>query len=284
MLEENIQEFNYRIAWRSRNPRPGHHKSTMPGAGQEYRDRAPLLDYPDPRRLDLRHSLTDPFERLFVHVFNQFSAIPVYAIVDLSASMNFEGATDKLALMTEFLAALAFSASRTGDPFGVVGCGREPLPEFFLPATRNSDLALDMLRRLIRFVPEDKSAEGMQHAAPLLAHRKALVFLVSDFHFSDDQLRGIMASLARHELAPIVMWDSMEWLTHAPNGIAHVKDNETGRERTLWIRRATRERVRRSMEERRARLTRLFLSFHCEPFFLRDRVDTDELNRYFARR
>ena len=40
---------------------PAHHRSTRGDSGFEFRGHAPLLDAPDPRRLDLHASLRDPF-------------------------------------------------------------------------------------------------------------------------------------------------------------------------------------------------------------------------------
>ncbi|TAN51142.1 MAG: hypothetical protein EPN21_07340 [Methylococcaceae bacterium] len=49
----------YRVPWRYGGFRPGIHASRHAGSGQLFQRLAGLLDYPDPRRLDLRASLTD---------------------------------------------------------------------------------------------------------------------------------------------------------------------------------------------------------------------------------
>ena len=50
-----------------------------------------LQQYPDPRRLDLRASIIDPYKRWLVREFKQKSSVSVFAIVDLSASVRFNG-------------------------------------------------------------------------------------------------------------------------------------------------------------------------------------------------
>ena len=81
--------FNYHINWKSRGQHPGQHKSDQRGMGIEFAGHASLLDYPDPRRIDIRQTIRDPMEQIHVRIFNQRSATPVIIANDLSASMNF---------------------------------------------------------------------------------------------------------------------------------------------------------------------------------------------------
>lgn len=275
-------DFDYRLIWRSRYPRPGHHASTMAGAGHEFRARAPLLDAPDPRRLALRASLADPFGRLFVNLFNQYSAIPVYALVDDSASMDFEGVTSKRELRHHFLASLAMSAYRTGDPFGLAVCGARIERPSFIPATRNAALIEDQLAHLRDRPPTAPDAAGLRRAAGMIGRHRALVFLVSDFHLPAELLNGLLGDLARHEVVPIVLRDSAEGLARAGNGLVRMRDAETGRARTLWMRAGLRARAAQAARDHRQWLERLLTGHQRRPFFLEDTVDRDRLNRYFA--
>lgn len=279
----NPPEFDYRLLWRSRHPRPGHHRSTLAGSGQEYRARVPLLDAPDPRRLALRSSAADPFGRLYVHVFNQYSTVPVYALVDTSASMDFVGASDKPALVRQFLFALAFSAYRTGDPCGLIACGAQRDAIRFLPATRNSALVRAEIAAWAANAPSASDAGGLRGAAALLGRHRALVFLVSDFRWPAGLLDTMIADLARHEVVPLVVRDSAEDLSQAPFGLARIVDNETGAERTLWIRKRTRRAAASAAAAQRARLVRDLRRHHREPLFVEDVLDRDRLNRYFTR-
>jgi len=279
-----IRDFHYRTRWRSRFALPGHHPSSRAGAGFEYAASAPLLDYPDPRRLDLRRSVRDPFGQLYVRIYNQHSRVPVYALVDVSGSMGFEGAVSKLALLTEFLTVLAFSAGRTGDPMGVIGCADKVLPEYTLPATRNGEAARDVIGRLSRLRPTADGAQGLLDAAPLVGSRRCLVFIVSDFHFPLDFTRRLLRAYARHDIVPIVLWDSAEFRHPPAYGLARMRDSETGAERYLLLRPAIRARLIKAFEERRAALDRVFLGFGHTPYFLTDKLDCDDLNRFFMQR
>lgn len=83
------ETFDYHINWKSRGHHPGQHKSDQRGMGIEFAGHATLIDYPDPRRIDIRQTMRDPMEQIHVRIFNQRSATPVFIANDLSASMNF---------------------------------------------------------------------------------------------------------------------------------------------------------------------------------------------------
>lgn len=278
------REFHYRVRWRARHASPGHHKSSRSGAGHEYAVSAPLLDYPDPRRLDIRHSVRDPFGQLFVRKYNQHSVVPVYAVVDLTASMGFRGAASKLELIVEFLSILAFSAGRTGDPFGLLGCADKVLPDFLLPATRNGEAVREAVDRLNGYMPTAGGMHGLIEAAPLVGYRRSLVFVISDFHFPMDFTRGLLRAFARHDVVPIVMWDSAEYQNPPAFGIARIRDSETGAERYTLLRRAVRRRLRGVFERRRNALTAAFAEFGFQPYFLLDKIDCDHINQFLIER
>ncbi len=284
VADARIREFHYRIRWRSRHTVPGHHASSRAGAGDEYAASAPLLDYPDPRRLDVRRSVRDPFGQLFVRVYNQFSSTPVYALVDLSGSMAFKGAVSKLALMMDFVSVLAFSAGRTGDPFGLVAGADRVLSEFLLPATRNGEAVRETIHRMSRVRPTARGAQGLIDAAPLLGYRRSLVFIISDFHFSSVVTRRMLHAFARHDIVPVVIWDSMEFRRPPTYGLARVRDSETGIERYLLLRRSIRNRLIKTFAARREALDRLFLEFAHKAYFLLDKLDCDDINRFLMER
>ncbi|HEY9215796.1 MAG TPA: DUF58 domain-containing protein, partial [Ancylobacter sp.] len=123
--DEGPRDLPYRVSWRARTVHAGAHRGRPLGAGGLFRDVATLLEWPDPRRLDLRASVRDPFEQLYVRRFEQKTAITVYALIDVSASMSFRGNMHKLEVAAAICAALAASARRIGDRFGLIGCDRE---------------------------------------------------------------------------------------------------------------------------------------------------------------
>ncbi|MGH8558946.1 MAG: DUF58 domain-containing protein [Methylococcales bacterium] len=277
---ETLSEFHYRVSWRSHSAIPGSHSSTQYGGGFEFHGHAPLIAHPDPRNLDIHASLNDPFGQFVVRTFRQQSAIPVYVIGDLSASMGFKGAGNKHETLAWFSACAAHSAFRTGDPFGFIGCGESIDPNFLIPLRRYKGIARDLWERLKNHIPKDHSARGLLESPALLARKKSLIFLVSDFHFPLATLKQLLQNLDTHDVVPVVLRDSRE--EHYPDwGLMRLKDSETGRSRFLILRPGLREKIRKTFEQRRDAIAKLCTQFGREPYFVTDLFDPENLTRYF---
>lgn len=273
-------EFHYRMPGRASGARPGTHRSRQAGEGQRFRQLAPFLAHPDPRRLDLRASLTDPFETWRVRLYEQRSAIPVYALADLSGSMDFRGAHPKITVLADFIIGLAASVHRSGDALGLVAAAEQICPEFCLPLSRLPGPAFRLAARLRRFHPRGTGCRGLIRAGSLLPARRCLVFLLSDFHWPLSQVRDILAGLSRHDVAPVVLWDEGEALPTG-SGIARLADLEGSGQRLMLLRPALRERLADNLRQRRERLVLLFRQFGREPLFLTQGFDADRVTRYF---
>jgi len=275
-----VEEFHYQVPWRTRASHPGHHRGTSAGGGFEFRGHASLLDAPDPRRVDVQASMRHPFEEIVMRIYTQRSAIPVYLIADLSASMGFEGYSRKLDVLSDFSASLVYSAYRTGDPFAFIGCDSVVRRDYFQPLSRSKTAGHHISVRLRDLIPDACNARGMLEAPALIGKSRSLVFLCSDFHFSRELTGQILTALAYHSVVPIVLWDSME-ITVPATGIAACREEETGRRRTVWLRASYRQRVRKAFAERRQNLVDYFLAFGLTPLFILDRFDAGEVTRYF---
>lgn len=274
-----VQEFHYRMPWRARGLRPGHHLSTQAGGGYEFRGYAPLLRAPDPRRFDIHASLRDPFEQILMRVHTQRSAAPVFAIADLSASMGFRGR--KRAMLADFVESLGYSAYRTGDPFAFIGCDSVVRSEFLRPLTRVKAAGQAIGIRLRAFTPTGRDSRGLLDAVRFLSRARALVFLVSDYHFSLELLNQVLDSLSRHAVVPVVMWDTAEHEL-PPFGLTHLRDVETGRDRTLWLRPTLKMRIRATFMRRRQELVECFGAHALRPLFMSDRFEAEALTRHFC--
>jgi len=260
---------------------PGHHAGMQPGGGFEFAGHIPLINHPDPRHLDVRATLADPFGELKVRSFRQRAAIPVYLLADLSASMGFHGQTRKTAALATFTAAAAYSAYRTGDPFGFIGCDGAIRWDLSLPLRWHRGMAMELHHRLLNFRPVASTSSGLVEAAPHLGRQRALVFLVSDFHFPLAKAEEILDAFLHHDLVPVVLWDSAEFERLPAWGLVELQDPETGERRRLFLRPGLRARIRERFAERRAELTHLCVRYGREPFFILDRFDADAMTRYF---
>lgn len=277
----STEEFHYRVPWRARGAFAGQHRSHSRGDGFEFRGHAPLLQVGDPRRYDARASLRDPLERLLVRVHEQTSSIPVVALLDVSASMGFRGRACKQDMMADFVESLGYSVYRTGDSFSAIACDAGIREDLMQPRSRARGAGHEMASRLRGCPFEGTSADGLLEAARLLGSRRALVFLVSDFHLPLPLIESVMGALARHSVVPVVLVDSAEFAPSAGAWLIRVADPETGAERTLFMRPALRERLRVRFEERRTALGTLFERHAATPLWLVDRFRADQVTQYF---
>jgi hypothetical protein len=283
LAETNLKEFAYRIAQPALGHFPGHHRSRSGDSGHEFRGHVPLHDAPDVRRLDLHASLRDPMQQWLARVASERKAVPVYAVADLSASIGFVGERRKLDVLADFVQSLAWSAWRTGDPFGFVGCDTAVRSDWVQPPSRSRGAGQVLAQRLRAFEPAGRDALGLHGAHRWLRGRRALVFVLSDFHLPAAQIDALLLSLAHHEVVPVLLWDRAEFeppaRSHGRLGL--LQDAETGERRVLWLRRSVRERWHSLMAQRRDELAALFRRHRVRPLWLLDGFDADAVSAHF---
>lgn len=280
-MSQARKEFTYQIGWRSRGRHPGRHASAQRGLGMEFCGHAPLIAYPDPRRIDLRQTIRDPFDQVWVKIFNQKSSVPVFVACDLSGSMGFSGQMRKLEIASEIAASAAWSAFRVNDPFGFIGFDETVREEWMFKSSVKVHGAFDLAERLAAYRPSHAGAHGMQDMSRYLSRERSLVLLISDFHMPLEELESALNTMIRHHVVPIVLWDAAEYRNLPEFGVASVTDCESGARRTLFLRKDFRERIVQSFEDRRDALTKLFMRFDMPPLFIEDGFEADDLTEYF---
>jgi hypothetical protein len=276
----NALEINYRVFGRIDGHRPGAHRAKGTGEGFLFRHLVPFLARPDPRRLDLRASLADPFGGLKVRIQEQPATLKIYVLLDLSGSMGFRGEFPKAVVMAEFIEAMATSVHKQGDSLGVYGAAERLLPEFSFEPTRLPETAHSLAGRLRRAVPRGVGCRGMLSAVRRLPSRACLVFLISDFHMPLSQVRELLTGLSAHWVIPVVIWDGGEKIP-TPTGIARLVDAEDGGERLMLIRPGLRDRLTTHLNQRKERLGEVFLQQGYRPLILERGFSVPTVNRYF---
>ena len=114
-----------------------------------------------------------------------------------------------------------------------------------------------------------------------LIGKRALVFLVSDFHWPLDQLGPAFDMLAEASVIPVVVWDRAEVKPPDENGLLRVRDAENGGRRSLWMTPALRARWLQGVVDHRAALDAAFSSRGMRPFYMQDAFAPEQLSRYF---
>jgi hypothetical protein len=275
------REFHYRLPRRSGGWRPGSHPGSSLGAGQEFVSHVSLYDRPDPRRLDLRASLREVRGDWLVRVNRQRVSVPVHLIADVSTSMNFGAPRSKLRVVADFATALGQSAFRVGDALGMLAFDAHERSDLFMPALMSRGVGEVMASMLASCEGSAGSSAGLEEVALHLAGRHGLIFLASDFHWPLDRLGGVLDLLAHSYIVPLVIWDPAEMQPPKHDGLLPLRDVETGRRSTLWLRPNMRTRWHEAVARRRAELNALFSARGIRPFYISGEFDSEALSHYF---
>lgn len=275
-------DLPYRIVWRSRVLRQGAHRSTQSGAGGLFRDFANLLAYRDPRRIDLRQSVRDPFEALHVRRFEEKSQIGVTMLLDVSGSMGFAGSARKMDLAADLAQVFATGVRRAGDTFALYAADDRVREELSVPATRSRAGETDMVAAIRAYRPSRSGAAGLVEAALHIGRRRNLVVVVSDFLLPEAQLEALFEALMGHDVVPIRIASSRESATLPAWGLLELSDLETGRRRLVAMRPALREAWQRRIEARRSFFRALAARYGREPFEITDRIAWERLGAHLA--
>ena len=273
----DIVDILYRPRGRFAANHVGAHMSSEVGGFGIFRDQASFMRYPDARRIDLRATLRDPFGATYVRRFEQRASIDVYALVDLSASMGFVGAVDRFRVAVDLCAALAYSSTRIGDRFGLFPFDDALIDRSTSPATRSKRAALAAAERLCAETPRGSSVKGVFAAAAALGATRRLVFLISDFRWPARMIEGAFDALSPHDVAPIVLVDSIE-STPPKWGLLGLRDSESVGRRLLLMRPVLQRRWIEAEQARRCNLSRLSSLRSRAPIFVEDRFDPVDLS------
>ena len=275
------REFHYRLPRRSGGWRPGSHPGSSLGAGQEFVSHVSLYDRPDPRRLDLRASLREVRGDWLVRVNRQRVSVPVHLIADVSTSMSFGFPKSKLHVVADFVAALGQSAFRVGDALGMLAFDARERSDLFVPALLSRGVGDVMASMLVSCEGSAGNGEGLEEAALHLAGRHGLIFLASDFHWPLDRLNEVLDLLTHSYIVPLIVWDPAEISPPERDGLAPLRDLESGNRSTVWLRPSMRARWHDAVERRRAELNALFSARGIRPFYISGEFDSEALSHYF---
>ncbi|MFT3731894.1 MAG: VWA domain-containing protein [Hyphomicrobium sp.] len=279
-MNDAARDIAYAIPWRTSGVRVGAHKSFLSGSSGLFRDIVPLTTFPDPRRIAIRASLSDPFEKLLVRRAEQPSAIDVAVLVDVSASMAFEGRCNKIALAADIAEALAICTERTGDTFALLPFDSALRQDLVLWKTLSRAAHLGAVEKLRGVTPDQKGVEGIAEAGAAIAGARKLVFIISDFLWPDEAARMAAETLAFHDVVPIELRDSLE-LEDLPRwGLLNLRDLETGRSRLVAMRPSLKERWLTLRNDQRSRIARVLDADMREMFTIRDSVDWMRFTAY----
>lgn len=285
-MSEGLSEFVYRLPGTSAHGKPGAHRSHTRGPGMSFVSHARLFDHPDPRRIDLRASISSVPRQWLVRSFKQRSSTSITVIADVSHSMHFAGAgTSKLSKVAKFVEALGYSAFRSGDRVSLQGFDQTMRDDIYLPHRSGRGTGLQMaeiLRHLDASVATSGSSDGLQECAKAhIPGKTGLVFIASDFHWSLDTLKIILERFSGALVIPMVFWDPAETIPPTEGGLLNLQDMSHKRISSLWLTPKIRQQWTENVELRRDQLRSEFSKFDYLPFFVEGDFQAEALSKYF---
>lgn len=276
--------IHYRINWRPAGHQPGASHGLVAGIGDQLRSVVLLRDHPDPRRLDLRASLRDPFANLWVRDFNLNASISLIALVDTSASMGYVGRVNRMHVAQEIVAQLALSAYRAGDAFGFYAANEAVNKDCMLPPKANRGAWFWVTQHFSKIKPFGSHIDGLFSVAARLPKKRCLIFLVSDFRWPEAKLKQLLKKLSHHDVVPVLLQDPAESEALPKRGIAILRDAETGAGQFVWLRPGLRAQVEELRRQHIQQVSAACRMYGSQPFIVKGDFDSALLTKYFLER
>lgn len=281
MIPDFAKSFIYQINWRSRSYHSGYHRGNQGGLGVEFRGNVPLVDYPDARRIDINQTIRDPNEQVHVRIFNQKNATPIYAICDLSGSMQFNGRFNKMALTAEIAASVAYSAYQAGDTFSFIGFDQVIREDWTTKSSYRMQDSYELTKRLRTYTPAPVGSDGLLDVNRFMGQARGLVFLISDFHMPLETIEAALNTLSNQHVVPVVLWDAEEYKSLPNFGFSTIIDPESGQQRTLFFRKELKNRFEAMFAQRKLDIESLFMRYESPLYFAENGFDADAISEYF---
>jgi uncharacterized protein (DUF58 family) len=211
----------------------GEYQSVFKGRGMNFDEVREYVAGDEVRTIDW--NVTARAGRPFVKKFTEERELTMLLLVDISASGAFgSGAQSKRDLAAELASALAYSAIRNSDKVGLLLYSDRI--EQYLPPKKGRRHILRVVREILYHEPQSRGTDSVRalDVACHLLHRRAIVFLISDFlspgnpeRARADLRRAVRQTNRRHDVVAVHIEDPRELAL--PNvGMLAIEDSETG--------------------------------------------------------
>jgi len=203
----------------------GEYHSSFKGQGIDFDDLREYQFGDEVRSIDW--NTTARIGQTFIKKFIEEREMTVFLAIDVSASGNFGSIrSSKRKLAATIAAVFAFSALQNQDKVGLILFSDSV--ELYLPPRKGSAHVLRLIRDILLWKPRGHGTDPSIALDILIrsVHRRALVFLVSDFICPDFQ-RPLRIASVKHDIVAVQIADPVE--EELPDiGRIRLQDPETG--------------------------------------------------------
>ncbi|MDA7843251.1 hypothetical protein N9A22_04260 [Methylophilaceae bacterium] len=278
MMRKNY--FNYSISWRSKNYRYGNHLSSKIGNDFEYSGSKNFNDHPDLSSIDIKNSITDPYENIFVKTFNLNNPINLVALCDISSSMfAMKENNSTIKLLAKMIAS---SAVEHGDMFSMV-CYNDAIKNNLFLEPGNNIHNINQWVDELAFSDTRATSENLLDIVQKVPNEKSLIFWISDFHHSYEHIDTMIEQLSNHHVIPIHLSTEQE-IKRLPNyGFTNFMDSEMNVEREIFLRPKVKDKLLRDYKEAKEKIFHIFAKNQLMQLELDNGIDMNVIQQYFMR-
>jgi uncharacterized protein (DUF58 family) len=261
----------------------GQYHSVFKGRGMNF-DEFRQYDFGDEVR-SIDWNVTARMGEPYVRKYVEERELTVMLLIDVSASGSYGSVKmSKRELAAEVASLLAFCAIRNNDQVGLILFTDRV--EFFIAPRKGRSHILRIIREILFYQPKGKRTDLKEPLDFLnrVCTRKAVVFLLSDFH-TENYEQAITISSRKHDLIAIPIEDPGE-LSLPPIGLVHLQDPETGAAYEIdFSSRRVRSEFQRLAAKERADRENIFRRIQIDSITLRTDQDYfPPLRTFFLRR
>src|ERR1700676_4855434 len=232
-MRSGMRELEIRTRRMVDDSMAGAYHSVFKGRGMDFDEVREYSPGDEVRTIDW--NVTARAGKTFVKKYTEERELTILLLVDISASGNFgSAALSKRDFAAELASVLAFSAIRNSDKVGLLLYTDRV--ERYLPPKKGRRHVLRVVRDILYHTPEGRGTDTVKalDVANHVLHRRAIVFLISDFQSPGDpavmraELRRAMRQTnRRHDLIAVQVADPREKELHNV-GVLALEDAESG--------------------------------------------------------
>ena len=270
--------FNYSISWRSKNYRYGNNLSSKIGNDFEYSGSKNFNDHPDLSSIDIKNSITNPYEHIFVKTYNLNNPINLIVLCDISSSIFATKENDSI--IKKIAKIIALSAIEHGDLFSMLCYNDDTQNNFYIEPNNNIQFIYQWINKLT-FVGDRTACEKVENIVKQMPSEKSLVFWISDFHLSHDHINKMLDQLSNHHVIPIYLSTENE-IKSLPNyGFRSFIDSELNEEREIFLRPKVKDQLLLDYKESKRKILQMFSRKQLRELEVDSNFNLNDIQKYF---
>ena len=271
-------QFSYSVSWRSKNNRYGNNLSSKIGNDFEYSGSKNFNDHPDLARLDIKNSITDPYENIFVKTYNLNNPINLIALCDTSSSMSVVKKNN--VIVKDLSKIIAASAIEQGDKFSML-CYNDVITNKFMLEPGDNLQYINQWIDKVELNSNKSSSNAAEDINKYLPEEKSLIFWISDFHYPLGKIEKILSHLSSHHVIPLFISSEGEIKRLPRYGFRKYIDSESNIEHEIFLRPSIKEKILGDYKNTKDKIFQIFSKTQLKQIVVKEQIDIKDIQKYF---